>query len=247
MTTPQESQRLKKSIAGLLGLLGITILVQGIVIAMHPNDVELGIMVIVFGLFCSFGAWRLWPASTSEKIQNSNEQEQPPFSPESFPLLLAGMSVVMTLLWSIMITTGDDDLFWTWVIISPVYLICLGHSFSLHSGMVKKSIPFAASYALACLIWIVFVNIHGHPWGWSSEQIIEMMWLSILPPIILTIWNEFFVESSDIQPLRRVGIIASLPFCVTGYAGLIFFIPTLILLSLVRLFFYNRYERKKES
>ena len=113
--------------------------------------------------------------------------------------------------------------------------------------MVKKSIPFAASYALACLIWVVFLNIHGHPWGWSSEQFSELMWLSILPPIILTIWNEFFVESSDIQPLRRVGIIASLPFCVTGYAGLIFFIPTLILLSLVRLFFYNRYERKKES
>ena len=247
MAIDQESQRLKKSIAGLLGLVGISLVVQGIVIAMHPNDVELGIMVIVFGLFCSFGAWRLWPASTSEKIQNSNEQEQPPFSPESFPLLLAGMSVVMTLLWSIMITTGDDDLFWTWVIISPVYLICLGHNFSLHYGMVKKSIPFAASYALACLIWIVFVNIHGHPWGWSSEQFSELMWLSILPPIILTIWNEFFVESSDIQPLRRVGIIASLPFCVTGYAGLIFFIPTLILLSLVRLFFYNRYERKKES
>ena len=89
MTTAQESQWLKKFIAGLLGLLGITILVQGIVIAMHPNDVELGIMVIVFGLFFSLGAWRLWPASTSEKIQNSNEQELPPSSAESFPLLLA--------------------------------------------------------------------------------------------------------------------------------------------------------------
>ena len=238
---------MKKFIAGLLGLLGITILVQGIVIAMHPNDVELGIMVIVFGLFFSFGACRLWPASTSEKIQNSNEQELPPYSAESFPLLLAGMSVVMTLVWSMMFTTGDDDLFWTWVIISPVYLICLGHNFSLHTGMVKKAIPFAVSYALACLIWVVFVNIHGHPWGWSSDQFSEMMWLSILPPIILTIWNEFFVESSDIQPLRRVGIVASLPFCVTGFVGLIFFIPTLILLSLARLFFYNRYERKNES
>ena len=247
MTIAQESQWLKKFIAGLLGLLGITILVQGIVIAMHPNDVELGIMVIVFGLFFSFGAWRLWPASTSGKIQNSNEQELPPSSAESFPLLLAGMSVVMTLVWSMMFTTGDDDLFWAWVIISPVYLICLVHNFSLHNEMVKKSIPFAASYALACLIWIVFMNIHGHPWGWSSEQFGELMGLSILPPIILTIWNEFFVESSEIQPLQRVGIVASLPFCVTGYAGLIFFIPTLILLSLARLFFYNRYERNNES
>ena len=247
MTTAQESQWLKKFIAGLLGLVGISLVVQGIVMPSIPGTDIYGTVLIFVGLPFSFAAWKLWPASTSEKIQNSNEQELPPSSAESFPLLLAGMSVVMTLVWSMMFTTGDDDLFWTWVIISPVYLICLGHNFSLHSGMVKKSIPFAASYALACLIWIVFVNIHGDPWGWSSEQFIQLMGLSILPPIILTIWNEFFVESSDIQPLRRVGIIASLPFCVTGYAGLIFFIPTLILLSLARLFFYNRHERMNGS
>ena len=247
MAIAQESQWLKKIIAGLLGLLGIAILVQGIVMAAHPSTDMTGTILIIVGLAIFSLAWRLWPASKSEKILNSNEQELPSSSAESFPLLLTGMSVVMTLLWSIMITTGDDDLFWTWVIISPVYLICLGHSFSLHSGMVKKSIPFAASYALACLIWIVFVIIHGHPWGWSSEQIIQMMWLSILPPIILTVWNEFFVEPSDSQPLRRVGIIASLPFCVTGYAGLIFFIPTLILISLARLFFYNRDKRTTNS
>ena len=247
MTTAQESQWLKKFIAGLLGLVGISLVVQGIVMPSITGTDMYGTVLIFVGLPFSFAAWKLWPASTSEKIQNSNEQEQPPSSAESFPLLLAGMSVVMTLVWSMMFTTGDDDLFWTWVIISPVYLICLGHNFSLHTGMVKKAIPFAASYALACLIWVVFVNIHGHPWGWSSDQFSELMWLSILPPIILTIWNEFFVESSDIQPLRRVGIVASLPFCVTGYAGLIFFIPTLILLSLARLFFYNRYERKNES
>jgi len=247
MTTAQESQWLKKSIAGLLGLVGISLVVQGIVMPSITGTDMYGMVLIIVGLPFTFAAWKLWPASTSEKILNSNEQELPPSSAESFPLLLAGMSVVMTLVWSMMFTTGDDDLFWTWVIISPAYLICLGHNFSLHTGMVKKAIPFAASYALACLIWVVFVNIHGHPWGWSSDQFSEMMWLSILPPIILTIWNEFFVESSDIQPLRRVGIVASLPFCVTGYAGLIFFIPTLILLSLARLFFYNRYERKNES
>ena len=247
MASVHESPWLKKTIAGLLGLVGISIVVQGVVMASDPGTDMTGTVLIIVGLPFSFAAWKLWPASTSEKILNSNEQELPPSSAESFPLLLAGMSVVMTLVWSMMFTTGDDDLFWTWVIISPAYLICLGHNFSLHTGMVKKAIPFAASYALACLIWVVFVNIHGHPWGWSSDQFSEMMWLSILPPIILTIWNEFFVESSDIQPLRRVGIVASLPFCVTGYAGLIFFIPTLILLSLARLFFYNRYERKNES
>ena len=247
MAIVQESQWLNKFIAVVLGLLGISLVVYGFVMASHPSTDMTGTILIIVGLAISFVAWRYWPASTSEKLQNSNEQGQPPPSAESFPLLLAGMSVVMTLVWSMMFTTGDDDLFWTWVIISPVYLICLGHNFSLHNGMVKKAIPFAASYALACLIWVVFVNLHGSPWGWSSDQFSEMMWLSILPPIILTIWNEFFVESSDIQPLRRVGIIASLPFCVTGYAGLIFFIPTLILLSLARLFFYKRYERTNGS
>ena len=89
MVSAQGSQRLKKSIARFLGLVGILVLLQGIVIAIAPdsNDVDLGIMMIVFGLFFSFGAWRLWPASTSENIQNSNEQELVPPSGETFPLL----------------------------------------------------------------------------------------------------------------------------------------------------------------
>ena len=246
MAIDNKSPRVKNLIAGLLGLMGIIIVVLGIVMVSDPSTDFTGTTLIILGLIFSFGAWWLWPTSASEKIHDSNVQEQPPSSEESFPLLLAGMSVVMTIVWAMMFTTGDDDLFWTWVIISPVYLICLGHNFSFHDGMVKKSISFAVSYALACLIWAVFWNIHGHPWGWSSEQFSEMMWLSILPPIILTIWNELFVESSEIQPLQRVGIIASLPFCVTGFSGLMFFIPTLIVLSLVRLFVYNRYERNHE-
>ena len=168
-------------------------------------------------------------------------------SKERFPLVLAAISVAMAILWAIMFTTGDDDLFWTWAILSPVYLIFLGHNFLLRDGMIKKSIPFAASYALACLIWVVFWIIHGHPWGWSSEQFNEMMGWSILPPIILTIWNENFVKPSEIQSLQRIGIVASLPFCVTGFVGLIFFIPTLILLSFGRVFFYNREKRMNES
>ena len=89
MVSAQGSQRLKKSIARFLGLVGILVLLQGIVIAIAPdsNDVELGNIMIVFGLFFSFGAWRLWPASTSENIQNSNEQELSPPYVEGFPLL----------------------------------------------------------------------------------------------------------------------------------------------------------------
>ena len=90
MISAQGSQRLKKSVARFLALVGILVLLQGIVIAIAPdsNDVELGNIMIVFGLLFSFGAWRLiWPASTSENIQNSNEQELSPPYLESFPLL----------------------------------------------------------------------------------------------------------------------------------------------------------------
>ena len=69
MNIDHESQWLKKSIAGLLGLVGISIVVQGIVIASHPNtdDMLIGAMLIIVGLLFSFAAWRLWPSSISDK------------------------------------------------------------------------------------------------------------------------------------------------------------------------------------
>tara|TARA_B100000945_G_scaffold221946_1_gene179259 strand:+ start:294 stop:797 length:504 start_codon:yes stop_codon:yes gene_type:complete len=153
-------------------------------------------------------------------------------SAERFPLVLAAMSVVMAILWATMFRSGDDDLFWTWVILSPLYLILLGHNFLLHEGMIKKSIPFTASYAIACIIWIIFLYTHGDPWFWSSGLFTQILWLSILPPLVLALLNESLNTSPEKQSLYRIGIVASVPFCITGIYGVIFFIPTLILLSL---------------
>ena len=149
-----------------------------------------------------------------------------------FPLALGAMSVIMTIVWAMMFTTGDDDLFWTWVILSPVYLIFLGQNFLLHGGIIKKFIPFTASYAIACVIWIIFLYINGDPWFWSSGLFSMIMWLSILPPLVLTLLNESLNTSPEKQSLYRIGIVASVPFCVTGIYGVVFFIPTLIVLSL---------------
>ena len=68
MTTAQEPQWLNKFIAGLLGLLGIPLVVQGIVMASHASTDMTGTILIIVGLLLSFGAWRLWPASTSKKF-----------------------------------------------------------------------------------------------------------------------------------------------------------------------------------
>ena len=246
MAIENNPQWLKKSIAIFSGLVGITILVQGIVIALHPNDVELGIMVIVLGLLFSFGAWRLWPLSKPDDTHLSTRQKHAPPAKDRFQPLLVGMSIVMTIIWAQMFTTGDDDLFWLWVIISPIYLISLGHNFSLHGGMIRKTIPLAISYASACIIWLFFMEIHGDPWGWSDSKFSTLMILSILPPLIIFAWNEEFTKDSEIRPLHRIGIISSLPFCVTGYFGLIFLIPTIVILSLVRLFFYYRQKKTFE-
>jgi hypothetical protein len=82
-----ESLVLKKFIAGLVGLLGVAPLMQGAVMATDASTDMTGTILIIVGLLLSFGAWRLWPASTSEKIQNSNEQERPHSSAESVPPL----------------------------------------------------------------------------------------------------------------------------------------------------------------
>ena len=219
-------------ISGFLGLLGISLVLFGIQQALNPATDAFGRVLIIGGLLLSYGAWRFWPVSKPERTHHTTDHEPYPTSAERFPAALAGMSIIMTIVWSMMFTTGDDDLFWTWVVLSPVYLIFLGHNFLLRDGMVEKSIPFTASYAIACIIWIIFLYIHGDPWFWKSGLFTMIMWLSILPPLSLALLNESLNTSSEKQSLNRIGIVASVPFCVTGIYGVIFFIPTLILLSL---------------
>ena len=83
MDTGEESPLSKKIIPGLVGLLGVALLMQGAVMATDASTDMTGTILIIVGLLLSFGAWRLWPASMSEKIQNSNEQERPHSSAES--------------------------------------------------------------------------------------------------------------------------------------------------------------------
>ena len=219
-------------ISGSFALLGISMVLFGIQQALNPATDAFGRVLIIGGLLLSFGAWKFWQVSTPEKPRQTTDDEHSPTSAERFPTALAGMSIIMTIIWSMMFTTGDDDLFWTWVILSPVYLIFLGHNFLLHAGIIKKSIPFTASYAIACIIWIIFLQIYGDPWFWRSGLFTTIMCLSILPPLVLTVLNESYNTSPEKQSLYRIGIVASVPFCVTGIYGIIFFIPTLILLSL---------------
>ena len=220
------------SISGFLGLLGISLILFGIQQALNPATDAFGRVLIIGGLLLSYGAWRFWPVSTTERTHHTTDHEPSSTSAERFPTALAGMSIIMTIVWAMMFTTGDDDLFWTWVILSPVYLTLLGRNFLLHGGMIKKSIPFTASYAMACVIWVIYLYVNGHPWYWSSGLFTIIMWLSILPPSVLAIINEFLDTSPENQSLYRSGIVASVPFCVTGIYGAIFFIPTLIILSL---------------
>ena len=215
------------SISGFSALLGISTVLFGIQQASKPATDEFGTVLIIGGLLLALGAWRFWPVSTPKKTHHTT-----PSSAERFPTALAGMSIIMTIVWAMMFTTGDDDLFWTWVILSPVYLTLLGRNFLLHGGMIKKSIPFTASYAMACVIWVIYLYVNGHPWYWSSGLFTIIMWLSIFPPSVLAIINEFLDASPENQSLYRSGIVASVPFCVTGIYGAIFFIPTLIILSL---------------
>ena len=233
------------SMSGFLALLGIPLVLFGIQQASKPATDEFGSVLIIGGLLLSFGAWRFWPVSTpidpglvggdspaGINPPPSFQVHTTPASAERFPTALAGMSIAMTILWSRMFTTGDDDLFWSWVILLPVYLIFLGHNFLLHGGMIKKSIPLTASYAMSCIIWVIYLYVYGDPWFWSSGLFTMIMWLSILPPSAFTILNEFLNTSPEKQSFYRTGIIASVPFCVTGIYGVIFFIPTLILLLL---------------
>ena len=78
MDTGNDSPLSKKSIAGLVGLLGISLVVQGIVMASNPSTDMNGTILIIVGLLFSFGAWKLWPASASNNTHASTEQQPQP-------------------------------------------------------------------------------------------------------------------------------------------------------------------------
>ena len=73
MTSVHESPWLKKTIPGLLGLVGISIVVQGIVMASDPGTDMTGTMLIIVGLPFSFAAWKLWPTSDSPMVETEGE------------------------------------------------------------------------------------------------------------------------------------------------------------------------------
>ena len=79
MPNDHQSLWLKRIIVVILGLLGILVFVVGLSISssVFVGD-DIGIIVIMGGLLIFFGACRLWLSSTSDKPQDSTEQETPP-------------------------------------------------------------------------------------------------------------------------------------------------------------------------
>ena len=59
MDTGEESPLSKKFMAGLVGLLGVALLMQGAVMATDASTDMTGTILIIVGLLLSFGAWRL--------------------------------------------------------------------------------------------------------------------------------------------------------------------------------------------
>ena len=80
-------------ISGFLGLLGISLVLFGIQQALNPATDALGRVLIIGGSLLSFGAWRFWQVSTTERTHHTTDHEPSPASAERLPTALAGMSI----------------------------------------------------------------------------------------------------------------------------------------------------------
>ena len=147
-------------------------------------------------------------------------------------MFLTIISIAMAVLWAETFTTGDDDLFWAWVIVSPIFLILFSHNFVFFNGKKQKSASFFLSFFLSCSVWLIFFMVYGHPWGWSRSTFDEVIWASLLPPVILLLTNVPYSKSPENRSMHRIGIIASIPYCTAGVVGLMYLIPTGVVLLL---------------
>ena len=121
------------------------------------------------------------------------------------------------------------------------YLLFLLRYFVVNEGRKYTVSAFSISAILSSIGYGMYVERVGG-WFWNDDYVLEDALLaSIRPVIILLLLNEFFGVAErginrianaglvNITSLMRIGLIASLPLCVSWGLGMFILVPTLIL------------------
>ena len=121
------------------------------------------------------------------------------------------------------------------------YLLFLLRYFVINEGRKYTVSAFSISATLSSIACGIYTERVGG-WFWNDDYVLEDALLaSIRPVIILLLLNEFFgvaerginrianAGQDNITSLIRIGLIASLPLCVSWGLGLFILVPTLTL------------------
>ena len=121
------------------------------------------------------------------------------------------------------------------------YLLYLLRYFVTNEGRKYTVSAFSISVILSTVGVIMYDQQVGG-WFWNDDWVLEdALFASIRPILILLLLNEFFAVAErgidriasagrvHITGLTRIGLIASLPLCVSWGLGMFILVPTLIL------------------
>ena len=121
------------------------------------------------------------------------------------------------------------------------YLLYLLRYFVVNEGRKYTVSAFSISVIMSTVGLIIYDQQVGG-WFWNDDWILEdALFASIRPVFILLLLNEFFGVAErginrianaglvNITSLMRIGLIASLPLCVSWGLGMFILVPTLIL------------------
>ena len=168
MALIQESPWLKKSIAGLLGLVGISIVVLGIVLASHPSTDMTGTVLIIVGLPFSFAAWKLWPTSESSMVETEGEG----ITHYRIAALWMGIVPIIGLIFWLADSTGDINGFilTCFMFSTPVAMISAYFAYRTFGKQFSKPMMLSIAGAIPLAIWeyINELNNGCSTWGWGT-------------------------------------------------------------------------------
>ena len=137
----------------------------------------------------------------------------------------------------------DEEEFWEFFgpCILVVYLLFLIRYFVANEGRKYTVSAFSTSVILSFIGAGMYDSQVGG-WFWNDDWVMEEALIAtIRPVIILLLLNEFFgvaerginripnAGQDHITSLMRIGLIASLPLCVSWGLGMFILVPTLIL------------------
>ena len=133
---------------------------------------------------------------------------------ENIPIGVILSSAAPTVLFVILLNTGDDNLAGLWAASLAIYVFFLIKQLYYKDGRRLMLMSLGQSAIFSFFIWVAYFLLFGHPWDWHSGQFLLISLLPLIPPTIMLSSDQLQRFSVRETISLRTGAVLSFPICL---------------------------------